>query len=67
MIERKQKNFAKIAVYAVIHEIYFEQFESLRESLNTNHHDLIEKIRKNDVSDCRSFYCSMGKHVRLLP
>lgn len=49
MIERKQKNFAKIAVYAVIHEIYFEQFEGLRESLNTYHHDLIEKISKNDV------------------
>ena len=47
MIERKQKNFAKIAVYAVIHEIYFEQFEGLRESLNTYHHDLIEKISKN--------------------
>ena len=49
MIERKQKNSAKVAVYGVIHEIYYKQFEGLEESLNTYHRDLVEKIRKNEV------------------
>lgn len=49
MIERKHKNAAKIAVYAVIHEIYYEQFEGLEDSLNSYHRDLIKKISQNGV------------------
>ena len=49
MIERKHKNTAKIAVYAVIHEIYYEQFEGLEDSLNSYHRDLIKKISQTGV------------------
>ena len=49
MIQRKAKRTAKIGVFAVIHEIYFEQFEGLRESLSGYHNDLIEMIKTNDV------------------
>ena len=49
MIQRKAKRTARIGVFAVIHEIYFEQFEGLRESLYGYHNDLIEMVRANDV------------------
>lgn len=44
MIERKNKRTAKIGVFAVVHEIYFEQFDGLRESLSGYHEDLIKLI-----------------------
>ena len=53
MIERKHKNTARIAVYAVIHEIYYEQFEGLEDSLNSYHRDLIKKISQY------FFYCDI--------
>lgn len=49
MIQRRNKRTAKIGVFAVIHEIYFEQFEGLRESLYGYHNDLIESVKTNDV------------------
>ena len=49
MIQRKAKRTARIGVFAVIHEIYFEQFEGLRESLYGYHNDLIEIVKTNDV------------------
>ena len=49
MIIRKNKRNARIAVFAVIHEIYFEQFEGLRENLEKYHSDFVEILKKNDV------------------
>ncbi len=49
MIQRKAKRTARIGVFAVVHEIYFEQFEGLRESLYGYHNDLIEIVKTNDV------------------
>jgi len=49
MITRKNKRNARIAVFAVIHEIYFEQFEGLRENLEKYHSDFVEILKKNDV------------------
>ena len=47
MIERKIKPNSKIAIFAVVHNTYFGQFEGLEESLKGYHRDLIEKIEKN--------------------
>lgn len=49
MIERKYKRTARIGVFAVVHEVYFEQFEGLFESLLGYHKDLIKEIDKNEV------------------
>lgn len=49
MIQRKNKRTAKIGIFAVVHEIYFEQFEGLREKLYGYHNDLIETVNANGV------------------
>lgn len=49
MIERKKKREGRIAFFSVIHEVYFEQFEGLEESLNKYHADTVQLIKKNDV------------------
>ena len=49
MIQRKNKRTAKIGIFAVVHEIYFEQFEGLREKLHDYHNDLIESVKVNGV------------------
>ena len=49
MIERKAKRTARIGVFAVVHEVYFEQFEGLKEKLFAYHNELLEQIRTNDV------------------
>ena len=49
MIERKKKRTANIAFFSVVHEVYFEQFEGLEESLNGYHNETIKLIEKNDV------------------
>ncbi len=49
MIERAVKRHAKIAVFAVAHHTYFEQFEGLYQSLEVFHSDFKELIAKNDV------------------
>ena len=49
MIERKAQRTAKIATFAVVHEIYFEQFEGLEANLNKYHNDFVAKLRANDV------------------
>ena len=49
MIERKINPTAKIAVFAVVHGVYFEQFEGLFESLSGFHKDLIGIVEKNGV------------------
>ncbi len=50
MIERKIPRSARIAFFSVIHEIYFEQFEGLRESLIKYHNDTIKLVEENDVT-----------------
>lgn len=49
MIERKNKRTARIGVFAVVHEVYFSQFEGLDKSLQGYHDDLVAKIKTNDV------------------
>lgn len=49
MIERKAKRTARIGVFAVVHEVYFEQFEGLKEKFFAYHNELLEQIRTNDV------------------
>lgn len=49
MIQRRNKRTAKIGIFAVVHEIYFEQFEGLRKKLYDYHNDLIESVKVNGV------------------
>ena len=49
MINRTNVRTAKIAYFAVIHGIYFEQFPGLKENLYRYHAELLEKIKANDV------------------
>ena len=49
MIERKIIATAKIATFAVVHGVYFKQFEGLKESLQKYHDDFVEKIKSNGV------------------
>ena len=49
MIERKAKRHARIGTFAVVHEVYFEQFEGLRENLEKYHRDFIAMLERNDV------------------
>ncbi len=49
MIERKAKRTARIGVFAVVHEVYFTQFEGLEETLNKYHADFVKMVEKNGV------------------
>lgn len=49
MIERKKKLNARIGVFGVVHGVYFDQFEGLKENLEGYHSDLIDIILKQDV------------------
>ena len=49
MINRKSLRQGKIAYFAVIHGIYFEQFPGLKENLYKYHEDLLNKIKANGV------------------
>ena len=49
MIERKNKRIAKIGVFAVAHNTYFDQFEGLYETLMGYHADFCKSVRENDV------------------
>ena len=49
MITRKKPRTARIATFAVVHEVYFEQFEGLYENLLKYHNDFIEILKSNDV------------------
>ena len=49
MISRTNKRTAKIAYFAVIHGIYFEQFPGLKENLYRYHDELLQKVKANDV------------------
>jgi len=52
MIHRKKPRYAKIAFFSVVHEVYFEQFEGLEESLNGYHRETIELVESNGVEVC---------------
>lgn len=49
MINRTNTRTAKIAYFAVIHGIYFEQFPGLEDNLRRYHRELLEKIQANNV------------------
>ena len=49
MIERKAKRSARIGTFAVVHEVYFEQFEGLRESLEGYHRDFLAMLERHGV------------------
>ena len=48
MIERKKKRTAKIAVFAVVHDVYFNQFDGLKDKLDGYHKELVERLDEND-------------------
>ena len=49
MITRKKERTANIAFFSVIHEVYFEQFEGLEESLYGYHTDTVKLVESNEV------------------
>lgn len=49
MITRKKERTANIAFFSVIHEVYFEQFDGLEESLSGYHADTVKLVENNDV------------------
>ena len=49
MIERKNKLNARIGVFGVVHGVYFDQFEGLREKLEKYHNDFIKILKKENV------------------
>ena len=49
MIEMKKERTARIAFFSVVHEVYFEQFEGLRESLQHYHEETVRLVEKNGV------------------
>lgn len=49
MIERKIKRTAKIAIFAVAHGVYWEQFPGLLENMKIFHQKMCGKVESNDV------------------
>ncbi len=49
MMKRRVERTAKIAMFAVAHSVYWEQFPGLHESLSKNHKKAIEKVEANQV------------------
>lgn len=49
MIERRKERTAKIGVFAVAHNTYFDQFEGLYENLVGYHKDFCEIVEENKV------------------
>lgn len=49
MIERTIKRNAKIALFAVAHGVYWDQFPGLLERMNGFHREMFNKIKSNDV------------------
>lgn len=50
MITRKKERTANIAFFSVVHEVYFEQFEGLEESLSGYHADTMKLVENNGVN-----------------
>lgn len=49
MFERKAKRTAKIAIFAVAHGVYWDQFPGLKNNMEGFHKTLCDKIESNDV------------------
>ena len=49
MIERKNPRCGKIAVFAVAHAAYWDQFEGLKDNLIQYHEDFCNQVRANEV------------------
>lgn len=49
MIERKNKRYAKIGVFAVAHATYWQQFDGLYEKIMGYHADFVKLVEKNGV------------------
>ncbi len=49
MIERKRIPTARVAFFSVVHEVYFEQFEGLFESLSGYHKETADLVETNGV------------------
>ena len=49
MIERKYKRTGKIALFAVAHGVYWEQFPGLLDNMKGFHQTLFDKVKANDV------------------
>lgn len=49
MIERKHPRTARVAFFSVVHEVYFEQFEGLYESLSRYHRETADLVASNGV------------------
>ena len=49
MIQRKKERTAKIGVFAVAHNTYFDQFEGLYENLMGYHKDFLDIVAQNQV------------------
>lgn len=52
MIIRKVNPSAKVAVFAVVHDTYFQQFEGLQQALQSYHEDFLGILGKNGVNIC---------------
>ncbi len=50
MIERKYKREARIGIFGVVHAVYYEQFEGLKENLESYHAVLCEKVQNEGVT-----------------
>ena len=49
MIERKYKRTGKIAIFAVAHGVYWEQFPGLLDNMKGFHKTLCDKVEANEV------------------
>ena len=49
MIERSYKRTGKIAIFAVAHGVYWDQFPGLLDNMKGFHNTLCEKVKANDV------------------
>ncbi len=49
MLERKKKRTARVGVFGVAHQVYWNQFEGLQEKLMGYHEDLKKLIGNNEV------------------
>ena len=49
MIERKNKRYAKIGVFAVAHNTYFSQFDGLYDNIMGYHNDFCKMTKENNV------------------
>ena len=54
MIERKNKRYGRIGVFAVAHATYWGQFPGLLDNIMKYHADFISMLKENDVEAINS-------------